>query len=82
MRSTRLAVSIAGLAVAGAGLTVPVAEAAPAPVAPYNVTLLASTKVSGKTTRLLLISVFGAAMTMLPATLPEAVITLSGVRMS
>lgn len=46
MRSTRLAVSIAGLAVAGAGLTVPVAEGAPAPVAPYNVTLLASTKVA------------------------------------
>jgi hypothetical protein len=44
--------------------------------------LLASTKVSERTTRLLLISVFGAAMTMLPATLPEAVITLSGVRMS
>jgi hypothetical protein len=42
--------------------------------------LLASTKVSGRTT--MLISVFGAAMTMLPATLPEAVITLSGVRMS
>jgi hypothetical protein len=46
MRSTRLAVSIAGLAVAGAGLTVPVAEAAPAPVAPYHVTLQASTKVA------------------------------------
>ena len=48
MRSTRLAVSIAGLAVAGAGLTVPMAEAAPtpAPTAPYNVTLQASTKVA------------------------------------
>jgi hypothetical protein len=48
MRSTRLAVSIAGLAVAGAGLTVPTAEAAPAPAptAPYHVTLQASTKVA------------------------------------
>ena len=44
--------------------------------------LPASRKVPGRTTRLLLISVFGAAMTMLPATVPEAVITLSGVRMS
>jgi hypothetical protein len=42
--------------------------------------LLTSNKVPGRTT--MLISVFGAAMTMLPATLPEAVITLSGVRMS
>ena len=46
MRSTRIAVSIAGLALAGAGLTVPVAQAASAPVAPYNVTLQASTKLA------------------------------------
>jgi hypothetical protein len=43
---------------------------------------LASRKVPGKTAKLLLMSVFGAAMIMLPATLPDAVITLSGVRIS
>src|SRR3954466_9466487 len=36
--------------------------------------LLASNKVSGSTVRLLLTSVFGAVMVMVPATLPEAVI--------
>ena len=46
MRSTRLAVSIVGLAVAGAGLTVPVAQASSAPVSPYHVSLKASTKVA------------------------------------
>src|SRR3954454_15503390 len=34
--------------------------------------LLASRRVSGRTTKLLVTSVFGAAMVMLPATLPEA----------
>jgi hypothetical protein len=44
--------------------------------------LLASNKVSGRITKLLLMSVFGAAMAMLPFTIPEAVILLSGGRMS
>ena len=42
----------------------------------------ASRKVSGSTVRLPLISVFGAAMVMLPFTLPDAVFRLSGGRMS
>src|SRR4051812_31454964 len=44
--------------------------------------LLASRKGPGRIVRLLLTSVFGAAMVMLPLTIPEAVIRLAGSRMS